>query len=66
MDGNERLGADARKAVKRIFEFSLDPNPSLHFPLGKDAIQSVTTEIKAIEQDVVKHASRSEGLDFGV
>ena len=66
VDGNEHLGADARKAVKRIFELSLDPKPSLHFPLGKDAVQNVTAEIKAIEQDVVKHASRSEGLDFDV
>ena len=66
VNATERSGADGHKAVKRIYELSLDPNPSLHFPLGKDAVQLIKTEIKVIEQDVLKHESQSEGLEFDV
>lgn len=38
VNSGQRLGEDARKAVERIYSFSLDPHPSLHLPLGKDSI----------------------------
>lgn len=64
VNSGQRLGADPKKAVERIYEFSLDSEPSLYFPLGKDSIQEIKEEIRRIEQDVTKHEARSEGLEF--
>ena len=64
VNSGQRLGADGRKAVERIYSFSLDPKPSLHLPLGKDSIQGIREEVRAIERDAKEHENLSEELDF--
>lgn len=64
VNSGKRLGEDARKAIERIYNFSLDPRPSLHLPLGKDSIQAIRMELKAVERDVIQHENLSEGLGF--
>ncbi|KAK7693963.1 hypothetical protein QCA50_003538 [Cerrena zonata] len=66
LNSSQRLGADAAKAVERIYEFSLDAEPSLHFPLGQDAVAGIKNEIKRLGEDVGRHEVRSEGLGFDV
>ncbi|CAL1712884.1 unnamed protein product [Somion occarium] len=57
-------GADTSKAVQRIFDLAGEPEPSLRFPIGKDALVSVRGEAKRILQDAAKYESWSEGLEF--
>lgn len=56
--------ADPVKAVQRIYDLSLESEPSLHFPVGKDSVALIKAEINAIGHDVTKHEAKSEGLGF--
>ncbi|CAL1712889.1 unnamed protein product [Somion occarium] len=58
-------GADPSKAVQRVYDLAAHPEPSLRFPLGKDAIGMVREEAQSILKDVAKYESWSEGLEFG-
>ena len=59
-----RIGADPMKGVQRIFNLSLLDDPPFRFPLGKDAIDAIRTEVKHIEEDVTKYETWSNGLEF--
>ncbi|CAL1712829.1 unnamed protein product [Somion occarium] len=62
-DGTPK-GADTSKAVQRIYDLAAEPEPSLRFPIGKDALESVRGEAKRILEDAAKYESWSEGLEF--
>lgn len=64
MTSGARAGADPAKAVQRIYDITLLPEPPFRFILGKDAVANIKAEIKSIEQDLAKYESWSEGLDF--
>ena len=64
INSGTRVGADPVKAVDRIYQFSLQSKPPLHFPIGKDSIEAIKAEIKALEQNVLQLESQSEGLEF--
>ena len=66
IESGHRMAADPAKAIQRIYDLSLLPNPPFRFVLGKDAIATVKEELKGIEEDVMKYESWSEGLDFDV
>ena len=57
-------GSDPVKAAQRIWDLSLQPEPPLHFPIGKDAIAMIRAEVKGITENVDKHEAASEGLGF--
>ena len=59
------FGSDPAKAVQRIYDLSLLPDPPFRFPLGKDAVAGVKAQLKKIEDDIVKYESWSEGLELG-
>ena len=61
-----RMGADPVKAVQRIYELSLLPNPPFRLVLGKDSVTAIKAQVKKIEEDVLKYENWSEGLDFDV
>ena len=66
IESGHRMAADPAKAIQRIYDLSLLPDPPFRFVLGKDAIATVKEELKGIEEDVMKYESWSEGLDFDV
>ena len=61
---DERIGASPAKAVERIYDLSLLPNPPLRLILGKDAVEGVKKQIQSLEEDVTRYGSWSEGLNF--
>ena len=58
------IGADASKAVQRLYDLSLLPDPPVQFPLGKDAIGVFRAQSGKLEQAAAKFESWSEGLEF--
>ena len=64
LGSGQKMGADPAKAVQRIYDLSLLPNPPLRFVLGKDAVATVKEELKSLGEEVAKYESWSEGLDF--
>ena len=64
LGSGQKMGADPAKAVQRIYDLSLLPNPPLRFVFGKDAVATIKEELKSIGEEVAKYESWSEGLDF--
>jgi len=55
-------GAKTEDAVEVLYRLSQFDQPPLRFPLGKDAVQVIRTQIAAITADVDKYESWSEKL----
>ncbi|OCH92091.1 hypothetical protein OBBRIDRAFT_824919 [Obba rivulosa] len=57
-------GADPRKAVEIFYRLADLPEPPLHFPIGKNAIELVRRKSVNLLKDTDAYASWSEGLEF--
>ncbi|CAL1712892.1 unnamed protein product [Somion occarium] len=64
LSNGEPQGADTSKAVQRIHDLSVEPEPSLRFPLGKDSVEMARGEAESILKDAARYESWSEGLEF--
>ena len=58
------MGSDPAKAVQRIYDLSLLPNPPMRLLLGKDSVGGVKAQVKKIEEDANNYEKWSEGLEF--
>lgn len=58
------IGADPAKAVARIWDFALLPDPPVRIPIGKDAAGVLRAESKNLEGAAERFESWSEGLGF--
>ena len=56
--------SDPIKGVAAIYRMASLPNPPLHFPLGKDAIASVSAKAKKLLAATEEYAAWSEGLEL--
>jgi len=54
---------DATRGVEIIYRIAALPEPPLHFPMGKDCVQSVTGKITRLQTEIDEYESWSEGLD---
>ena len=59
-----RMGSDPAKAVQRIYDLSLLPNPPMRLLLGKDSVGGVKAQVRKIEEDANNYEKWSEGLEF--
>ena len=64
IDVNAKQGSDPAKAVQRIYELSLLSDPPLRLPLGKICIAGIKAQLRAIEQDLTKYETWSDGLEY--
>ncbi|KAI0272755.1 hypothetical protein BC834DRAFT_361950 [Gloeopeniophorella convolvens] len=55
---------DPDKAARAIYQLAALPEPPLHFPLGKDAVEAVRAKIAKLSQEVDQFESLSEDLLF--
>ena len=57
-----RPQGDARKGMEVIYKLATLEEPPLHFPLGKDAVNTVRAKTAALLADTEKYESWNEGL----
>jgi short-subunit dehydrogenase len=62
IDGNQE--GDPIKASLAIFEISKLENPPLRLPLGKIALDSITTKLKSMQQDIDRFRELAEKCVF--
>ncbi|OCH86491.1 NAD(P)-binding protein [Obba rivulosa] len=55
---------DARKAVLKLYELVDLPEPPLHLPIGKSAVESLRRKAADLSTDADAYASWSEGLEL--
>ncbi|EMD37827.1 hypothetical protein CERSUDRAFT_83583 [Gelatoporia subvermispora B] len=56
-------GSDPRKAVEAFYRLTSLPDPPLHFPIGKDAIEGIRRKAEGLIRDTNTYASWSEELE---
>jgi len=62
-EGNPVVRGDATRRVEIIYRIAALPEPPLHFPMGKDCVQSVKGKITRLQTEIDEYESWSRGLD---
>jgi len=60
---NPDIKGDSQRAVEAMYRLAALPDPPLHLPLGKDAVQIARSKIAILDADTTAYESWSNGLD---